>query len=313
MKTFARFAGRPLNAAALAVLTAMLLVAVFAPVLAPQPDPANPSPYKVIGRMIDEVPRPPSLEAPLGTAPGQVDIYFTLVWGMRSAFIFGLTVAVLAATIGVTVGAVSAYVGGWLNSVMMRGTDALMSLPVFAGVWMIEVLILGPAMERAPIAFDFPLTRFQQVAFAFDISPVILGLILFMWMPYARLMNANVRLLKEAEFVTAARSVGVGGARILGRHLIPNAIGPALVLLARDVGGVVVLGAAFTFVGMPGGAEWGTILVIGRSWVLGTPGNPFAYWWVYIPMTLALVVFSSTWNLLGDGLNAFLNPQTARD
>jgi peptide/nickel transport system permease protein len=114
-------------------------------------------------------------------------------------------------------------------------------------------------------------------------------------------------------FVTAARSLGVGGVRILTRHLIPNAIGPALVLLARDVGGVVVMGAAFTFVGMPGGAEWGTLLVLSRSWVLGAPGNPFAYWWAYIPATLALVVFSSTWNLLGDGLNSFLNPQTARD
>jgi len=313
MRDFARFARRPLNATALLLLALMLLVALLAPVLAPQPDPANPSAFKLVGVMSDEVPRPPSETSPLGTAPGQLDIYHTLVWGMRTAFIFGLTVAGLAALIGISVGAVSGYMGGWLNGLLMRGTDALMSLPVFAGVWLIEVLVLGPGMETAPVAFDFPLTPFQRAAFAFDLSPVLVGLILFMWMPYARLTNASVQLLKNAEFVTAARSVGAGGLRILARHLVPNAIGPALVLLARDVGGVVVLGAAFTFVGMPGGAEWGTLLVVGRSWILGTPGNPFAYWWAYVPATVALVLFSTTWNLLGDGLNSFLNPKTARD
>jgi peptide/nickel transport system permease protein len=313
MRGIARFARRPLNALALGVLALLVGMAVLAPLLAPQPDPANPSPFKLVGVMSDEQPKAPSAESPLGTSAGQMDIYHTLVWGTRTAFIFGLTVAGLAGLIGVTVGAVSGYTGGWVNLVLMRGADALMSLPVFAGVWLVEVLVLGPTMETAPIAFDFPLTPFQRAAFAFDLSPVLVGLVLFMWMPYARLMNGTVRVLKEAEFVTAARAAGAGGWRILWRHLLPNAIGPALVLLARDVGGVVVLGAAFTFVGMPGGSEWGTLLVVSRAWILGTPGNPFAYWWAYVPATVLLVVFSSAWNLLGDGLNAYLNPQTARD
>ena len=120
-----------------------------------------------------------------------------------------------------------------------------------------------------------------------------------------------VRVVKEAEFVLASRSLGAGPLRIIFRHLLPNAITPAVVLLARDIGGMVVLGAAFTFVGIAGGSEWGTLLVISRDWILASPGNPLAYWWVYVPATAALVLFSVSWNLLGDGLNAALNPRTA--
>jgi peptide/nickel transport system permease protein len=312
MTPVAAFARRPVNALALAIITALALVAVFAPLLAPL-DPADPGPFKVVGDPDDATPRPPSAVAPLGTVTGQLDIYHTLVWGTRSAFVFGLTVSLLAAVIGVAVGAVSGYLGGWASGLLMRFSDALTSIPVFAGVWLIDVLVLGPSLEFAVPAFDVPLTPFQKAAFEFGLSSLLVGLVLFMWMPYARLIYAEVRRLKDAEYVMAARSLGMGGPGILLRHLLPNAIGPALVLLARDIGGVVVLGAAFTFVGVRGGSEWGTLLVISRSWILGAPGNPLLYWWVYIPATVALALFGSSWNLMGDGLNAALNPQTARD
>ena len=194
----------------------------------------------------------------------------------------------------------------------MRACDALMSIPVLAGVWLLEELILPvSSIALAQSLLGIEATTVQRMAINFQISPLIAGLVLFMWMPYARTINANVRLLREAGYVAAARAVGMPGWQILFRHIIPNAIAPVLVLLARDVGGVVVLGATFTYVGIQGGPEWGVLLVISRSWILGAPGNPFVYWWVFLPPALVLIVFSVAFNQLGDGLNAVLNPHTA--
>ena len=107
----------------------------------------------------------------------------------------------------------------------------------------------------------------------------------------------------------AARAVGVKPARILFRHLLPNAISPAIVLFARDVGGMVILDAAFAFFKLGGTVEWGQLLALNRSWILGTGGNPLTYWWVYLPFTLALVVYGVAWGMLGESLNSALNPR----
>jgi peptide/nickel transport system permease protein len=149
-------------------------------------------------------------------------------------------------------------------------------------------------------------------AFELKVSPLLLALALFAWMPYARLIHGQVVLLRRAEFVVAAQAIGVGRLRMLLRYLLPNALAPVLVLAARDVGGMVVLAAAFTFIGFGDVLPWAALLVAGRSWIVGPAGNPLTFWWVYLPATLALVLFSVGWNLLGDGLNVALNPRTAR-
>jgi ABC-type dipeptide/oligopeptide/nickel transport system permease subunit len=98
--------------------------------------------------------------------------------------------------------------------------------------------------------------------------------------------------------------------------LIPNAITQVIVLLARDIGSVVVLQAAFAFIGISGTVystaipEWSRILMLGRAWVIGQGGNPLIFWWTYIPVTLAFIFFGVSWNMLGDGLNLVLNPRT---
>ena len=140
------------------------------------------------------------------------------------------------------------------------------------------------------------------------IDPILITFILFLWMPYARLMNAQVRGAMTDDYVVAARSMGARGSRIIWRHLLPNTIAPAVVLAARDVGGVVVLACAFIFIGFGGNVAWGTMLVSSRDYVIGIGGNPFEYWWTFIPVSLALILFGVGWNLLGDGLNAALNP-----
>lgn len=303
----------------------LVFTAVLAPVLSPV-DPANPGPVKIIGRSTDLRPHPPSAEAPLGTLPGQVSVYHSLIWGTRSALAFGVLVAIFTAFIGMVIGAVSAYAGGFLNSILMRVTDAFLSFPVIAGVVLVhqiitnilysarfgalnmgagDVLFTILSMEEGGEALkDFPLILqlLQQL------DPILIAFIFFSWMPYARIMNALVMTIKKAEFIEASRAMGAGSFRLIFRHLVPNSIAPVLVLAARDVGGMVLLQATFTFIGMGDSSMWGMLLARGRDWII-SPGGILTYWWAFLPATLALVLFGIGWNLLGDGLNDALNPR----
>jgi peptide/nickel transport system permease protein len=305
VRNLRRFLSRRQNLLACAIVGFYILVAIFTPQLAPPDDADNPSPFKIVGKSYDKTPHPPSAEAPLGTIPGQMDVYHTLVWGTRSALRFGLIVTLTTACLGVLIGALSGYSGGAINGLVMRITDAFLTFPAIAGVW-----LLGQVMMPA-YSFGEP-TPLQTALLNLKVHPVMLTLILFSWMPYARLINANIVQLKQAEYVQAARAVGARNVRIILRHLLPNALSPAIVLAARDVGGMVILESAFTFVGLGGSTEWGVLLVASRDYVIGLGGNPLTYWWVFLPVTLSLVLFGIGWNLLGDGLNTLLNPRASR-
>jgi hypothetical protein len=142
------------------------------------------------------------------------------------------------------------------------------------------------------------------------IDPLMLSLIVFSWMPYARLINSMVIGLKNREFVLAARALGASPFRIIRRHLIPNSISPAIVLAARDVGSVVLLQATLTFIQIGGNSPWGELLARGRNFIIGPGGSLLTYWWLYIPATLTVILFGISWNLLGDGINDILNPES---
>jgi len=305
VRNLRRFLSRRQNLLACAIVGFYILVAIIAPQLAPPDDADHPSPFKIVGKSYDKIPRPPSAATPLGTVPGQMDVYYTLVWGTRSALRFGLMVTLTTACLGVLIGAISGYYGGIVNGLVMRITDAFLTFPAIAGVW-----LLGQVMMPA-YSFGEP-PPLQRVLLDLKLSPVMLTLILLSWMPYARLINANVIQLKQAEYVQAARAVGARNVRIILRHLLPNALSPAIVLGARDVGGMVILESAFTFIGLGGSTEWGVLLVTSRDYVIGLGGDPLTYWWVFLPATLALVFFGIGWNLLGDGLNTLLNPRMSR-
>lgn len=325
MRNLRRFFSRWQNWLGLLLVAFFIFVAIAAPLLSPN-DPKNPSVFKIVGRMTNYTPQPPSEKAPLGTLSAQISVYHALVWGTRSALGFGLTVALLSAVIGVLIGAAAASAGGWLNRFLMRATDAFLSFPIIAGVVLIQQVITTvlvqagvylsasrfggmPAAPSATTNYFLPEGLSNFVMLVKDIDPLLIAFILFSWMPYARVTNAMVRRVQQSEFVQAARVSGARPARILFRHLIPNSISPAVVMAARDVGGMVLLQATFTFIGMGGGSPWGLMLVRGRDWII-SPGGLFTYWWVFMPATLALVLFGIGWNLLGDGLNDALNPRT---
>ena len=317
-----RFSSRWQNWIGALLVSLFILVALAAPLISPN-NPKSPGPFMEVrvSRLGDRDPHPPLMIPPLGTLPGQYDGFHALVWGARDALIFGLEVVSLTALVGFLLGAVAGYAGGFLSSVLMRVTDAFLAFPVIAGVVFLNQLWTSAIVS----AGGFPMLNINNVfkgwylppdaiitpiqALFQAINPLVLILVLFSWMPYARITHSIVVSLKQVEFIQAARSIGVKAPRIILRHLLPNSVTPSIVLAARDIGSMVILQATFTFIGLDGSSTWGRILVLGKDWVLGPGGGIFSYWWVYIPATLALVLFGIGWNLLGDGLSELLDPR----
>jgi peptide/nickel transport system permease protein len=325
MRGLRHFFSRWQNWLGFLLVLCFVVTAIAAPVISPM-DPKDPGVFKRVGHTrserLDTEPHPPSDVAPLGTLPYQYDVFHTLIWGTRDALSFGLAVVLISGIFGVVFGAVAGYAGGLTNTVMMRVADAFLAFPVIAGVVFLQQLV-AIAIEAAGGIYSFG-TRYPQFfgsgriidivgeaspiqILLSIINPLMLSLILFSWMPYARLVNSMVIALKRAEFVQAARALGASSFRTVFRHLIPNSVAPSVVLMARDVGGVVILQATLTFIQLGGDSPWGDMLSQGRNWILSASGM-FRFWWVYVPATVTVMLFGIAWNLLGDGLNDLLDP-----
>ncbi len=294
-----------------------LLTAWAAPLLAP-PDPDSEfSTYKATDQINRYIPIPPNAELILGGVPDsknhrQLDVWYSVVWGTRSALRFGILVVLLTGAFGVILGGVSAYLGGLPNTLVMGFTDAFLAFPVIAGVVFFKNYILMLLRSSGALIYWNSMVYIESPSawqtYLTKLDPLLIAFIFFTWVPYARLMNSVVLSARQAEYILASRSLGAGHLRLIFRHLIPNAISPAIILAARDVGYLVLLQAGFTFIGLSQGSEWGVLLSLGRNYVIGVGGNPFTWWWTYLPATLAIVLFGVGWNLLGDGLNNRLNP-----
>jgi peptide/nickel transport system permease protein len=291
------------------IVLAFLVIAIAAPVIAPPADPESPETLPRDG--FGPFPEPPNPSHPLGLMSDKYDVFYGLIWGTRVAFRFGLIVTLIRALTGVVLGLVAGYYGGLADAVLMRITDAFLAFPVIVPVMVMLALFGHVSYESAegrPIFLPDP--REQTV---------IVALILFGWMSYARLIRGNVLAEREKDYMKAARATGVRKQRILFRHLLPNATHGLFVLMASDVGAVVVLIAAFTFIGLIGAtfgkemqADWGQMLAASRNWIVGSPAGAFEYWYTYLPASAAIVLFSIGWNLIGDGLRDVFDPRTRR-
>ena len=134
------------------------------------------------------------------------------------------------------------------------------------------------------------------------------------WPSYARLIRGDILSVKERGYVTAARTLGARGPRILLRHIFPNCIYPAVVVASLDIGYVVLTAASLSFLGLgaqAGTADWGQLIAMARNWVLGTAQNPFAYWHTIVAPGGAIFLFVLGWNLLGDAVRDILDPKQA--
>ncbi len=286
-----------------------VLIAIFAPSIAPPVTPNDP--YKMPRDGFSSEPKPMGtpwkLNHPdvvpgwyklvtgkttwthlLGTSQGQYDLFYGMIWGVRTAFKTGLIVVSLSFLFGVIIGAVSAYYGGWVDMVIMRIVDVFMTMPFLLAA-LILASILTPKIGRS-------------------ILPAIIALTAFGWMGYSRIIRGDILSIKERDYVMAARVIGVKDGEILFRHIVPNAIFPVMVLASLDIGGIVLTFAALSFLGVGtplGYADWGQILSFARNWItdLGT------YWYIVVWPGLILVLFVMGWNLLGDALRDILDPR----
>ena len=296
MKTWRRiFRLRDLVIGGLVIL-AFAIVAIAAPLLAPPRYPDDP--YRIPTKGFSMSPSPPGPEHPLGTLPRQYDIYYGLVWGTRVAFRDGLFVALARAIIGLLIGLASGFAGGIIDSLLMRITDAFMAFPIIAAILLMLAFFGGGYISRAV---------------GEDEGLVMISLVIFGWMPYARLVRGNVLAERRKEYVEAATSTGSTWERMLFRHLLPNSLSGLFIVLASDIGGVVVLMAVFSFLGFTGqqmSADWGKLLSASRDWIVSVRTAPFATWYVYMPTSMAVVLYSAGWNLMGEGLRELLDPKT---
>ncbi len=317
MKNMRRFFSKWHNWLGVFLVLIFIFMAVAAPVLSPQ-DPNRPGTMKIIGNPLKHhKPLPPSAEAPLGTLSNQSSVYHSLVWGTRSAVVFGLIVALFSMFIGVIVGTLSAYSNRWINDFLMRITDAFLAFPMIAGVVMIRqlatILLTDAGVQSFMTGSGAVLTINPEnlspfMVFLQNLDPLMVTFILLSWMPYARVMNSVVHRIKNLEYIEAARVSGARPSKIIFKHLLPNAISPAIIMAARDVGGMVILQTTFSFVGLGGNSPWAYSLVSARDWIIGL-GGKFDFWWVFLPITITIILFGIGWNLLGDGLNDLLNPR----
>jgi len=298
----------PLSLSGLILLGIFLVIALAAPVLAP-PRP-NSNPYHIPRDGFSPNPKPPGSEwrvrqPPLpfwwkpithkdhwvhimGTASGQWDIYYGVVWGTRTAFKVGLIITLSVATLGIILGSISAYYGGAVDMIIMRITDIFMSFPFLLAALTLSA-ILAPVMGKSLI-------------------PPSIALIMFGWMGYARLIRSDILSVKEREFVLAAKVLGATDKRILLKHILPNSIYPTMVVASMDMGSYVLSFAALSFLGVGaevGYADWGQLISFARDWIT----NLGQYWYIVIYPGTALVLFVLAWNLVGDALRDILDPR----
>ncbi len=279
----------PLSIVGLAIVIFFTIVAIAAPVLAP-PRPGR-DPYMIPRYGYSPIPKPPSPEHPFGLTQGQYDLYYGVIWGTRAAYRIGVLIIAVSALIGIVIGGIAGYYGGIIDEVLMRVTDIIFAFPG---------LILAMALV---------------VAFGPGLDSVTLAMVLVWWPGYARLIRGEFLRIKSEDFVEAAKAIGCSDLRVIVKHILPNAIYPLLIMASLDIGSVVLVVAALSFLGLgapEGYADWGQLISLSRNWITGKPGDPFAYWYVYTIPGLFLFLFVMGWNLLGDALRDVMDPMIRR-
>jgi len=264
----------------LAILIPFVLVALFANVIAPY-DPTEPIP----GAKIFEPPfwvDGANPAAFLGTDFQGRDVLSRLIYGARVSLIVGVTGTIVAGGIGTTFGILSGYLGGWVDQVIMRITDAWLALPALVFAIFLATM-LGPSMWNIVI---------------------ILGAVY--WTRYARVIRGEVLSLREREFVKLAEIAGASSARVILRHILPNVLNSAMVLASLTIGVVIIAEASLSFLGVgvpPPQPAWGSMLADGRSMLM------VGDWWLTVLPGLGIMMVVLATQLLGDWLRIRLDPQ----
>lgn len=272
-QSWRRFSANRMALVGLAIIFLLVVMAIFAPVFAPY-DPIND-----IFRGMRGV--GPSPAHPFGFDHLGRDLLSRVIFGSRVALLVGLVATGIAVTIGIVVGAVAGFFGGWVDTLISRVIDTLMAFPIIA-LLIVLAAVLGPSLVT---------------------TIVVIGAT--SWARFARVVRADVMSMKQQDFITAARAAGVTDWRIIWRHLLPNVMGPVIVLASLGIGGIIILESALSFLGLgirPPNPSWGTTLADGRAFILRFPHIAF------FP-GLMIVITVLAFNFIGDGLRDALDPR----
>ena len=250
----------------------VFILSIFAPLFAPY-DPATID--------IKNILVGPSLAHPLGTDDLGRDVLSRMLWGGRVSLEVGFIAVSIATVIGILLGSLAGYYGGWIDSVIMRGVDIMLSIPTIFLILAV-IAILEPSIINIMI---------------------VIGLT--SWMEPARLIRAEFISIKEREFVTAARAIGAGDKRIMIRHILPNGLSPILVSATMGVGAAILVESGLSFLGLgvqPPTPSWGSLLSSGKD-------NIEIAWWLSAFPGLAILLTVLGYNLLGEGIRDALDPR----
>ena len=266
------FRANPIAMAGFIIILTLVLMALFAPWLTAGDG--------IVQHLADRL-QPPSAQHWLGTDQLGRDIFDRIVWGSRiTLYIVGL-VAVLVVPIGLVIGIVAGYAGGFIDQALMRFTDIFLAFPRLI-LALAFVAALGPGIENA-----------------------VLAIALTTWSPYARIVRAEALTIRNSEFILAARTQGASTLRILYSHVVPLCLSSVIVRLTLDMAGIILTAAGLGFLGLgaqPPSPEWGAMISTGRQFILDQ-------WWVPTIPGLAILTVSLGFNLLGDGLRDVLDPK----
>ena len=257
-----------------AIVLAWIVIALAAPVLTSWP----PNGVDVTARLL-----PPGSLHYLGTDELGRDVLSRLLYGTRISLITGVVVVTVGAAIGTMLGGVAAFSGGFVEEAIMRLTDLVLCFPPI-----ILALAIGAAL-------------------GIGTTNTIIAMLVVWWPKFARLARSLVLQQRSLEYVEAALVAGYGPGRILWRHILPNSIGPLVVLVTLDVGNAIIIFAGLSFLGLgvvPPTPEWGSMISEGRELV--------AQWWVASFPGFAILSIVLGFNFLGDGIRDWLDPRSRR-
>ena len=285
------FRNSPVAMTAAAVAALCVFCAAFAPWVAPH------DPFDLASLELADSRLPPAWDAEgkpaylLGTDDQGRDILSALMYGARISLLVGLASVLLSVLVGVSLGLLSGFVGGRIDAFVMRVCDVMLSFPAI----LIALLIDGVGRALFPNAHD-------TLAFAV----LILAIALSGWVKFARTVRGSTLVERHKEYVQAARVIGVSKWRIMGRHVLPNVMGPVLVLATIDIGQAILIEATLSFLGVgvpPTQPSLGTLIRIGNDFLFS------GEWWITIFPGMVLVMIALSVNLLGDWLRDALNPR----
>jgi len=278
------------------ISAAVLLIGLFAAVFAPWVAPHNPLDLSTLN-LTDGLAPPAWLDGGkpqylLGTDDQGRDLLSAILYGTRISVAVGLAAVVLAMLLGVSLGLIAGYAGGRLDSVIMRVADVQLTFPAI----LIALLIDGVARTALP----------RDAHGSVAIAVLILAIALSNWVQYARTVRGSTLVEKNKEYVQAARVIGISPAGIMRRHLLPNVLGPVLVLATINIATAIITEATLSFLGVgvpPTEPSLGTLIRVGNDYLFS------GEWWITIFPGAALVILVLAINLLGDWLRDALDPK----